>query len=259
MRFRLLIIFTVWSIHPSLGQDIEKILVVWQEGDEPPTKPRPPKYTMAFEINSDGNFVATDMRKDNRRRKLRENMTIEGPRVNKVEHWEDTKEANFTLQDLGIERGSLGLDTQKSNYQLNFPIPHEIILNVDSFTFCQKYKMTKSVSTGGPEIIVTTVRKSTPTTQVVSHSYHIGRSELNLKEYILCYTILSERIPDEFPHFDFFSKEKLAEVVFYYQKTVECEGYYYQEYADKNQLTDKERRMKEGWDFVRYMEQRVRQ
>lgn len=69
---------------------------------------------------------------------------------------------------------------------------------------------------------------------------------------------MNDRIPAELLHFNFFSKEKLAEIVVHYRKTVECEGYYYQEYADKNQLTGKERRMKVGWNFVEYMRHRAK-
>jgi hypothetical protein len=77
----------------------------------------------------------------------------------------------------------------------------------------------------------------------------------NLKKYIFSYAILNGRIPDEFPHFNFFSAQNLADIVIYYQKTVECEGYYYMEYADKNRLTGEERRMMTGWNFVEYMRQ----
>ena len=113
------------------------------------------------------------------------------------------------------------------------------------------------MSTGGEMISVMMLAKSRPTAQFTFHPNDIGTCEFNLKEYIFCYTILNDRIPAEFRHFDFFSREKLAEIVVYYQATVECEGYYYQEYADKNQLTGNERRIKLGWDFVEYVRERT--
>lgn len=116
--------------------------------------------------------------------------------------------------------------------------------------------MTKSLSTGGEAISIRMLAKALPTAQFTFHANDIGAGEFKLKEYIFCYTILNDRVPDEFPNFNFFSKEKLAEIVVYYQKTVECEGYYYQEFADRNQLTGKERRMKAGWNFPEYMKQR---
>ena len=257
MKYGLLTILILWTINPCLAQGIEKIVIVSQKADEPPTKPGPAEYRIEYKINSDGDFIATDVKKDSKKRRLSEIKKIEGQRIKKIQHWENSKKVNFTILDLSIDRETLEFEAQKSNYRLNFPIPGEFVLNVDSFKFCQNYIMTKSTSTGGERISVTMRSKSTPTAQFFFYANDIGRGEFKLKEYIFGYAILNDRIPDEFPHFNFFSKEKLAEIVVYYQKTVECEGYYYQEYADKNQLTGKERRMKEGWDFVEYMRERT--
>lgn len=258
MRFALLTIFTLWSINPSLGQGIEKILLVSQAGDEPPTKPGPSKYTLAFEINSDEDFIATQLKRDNKRRKLSEVAKIEKERIDRIDEWDNVKKVCFTMVDLGLDRKTIELAAEKRNHKLNFELPGEIVLDVDSFQFCQDYKMMKSVPTGGEMISVTLLGESRPTAQFTFESNDIGAGEFKLKEYIFCYTILNDRVPDEFPNFSFFSKEKLADIVVYYQKTVECEGYYYQEYADKNQLAGKERRMKAGWDFVEYMRERAK-
>lgn len=237
MRFALLTRITLWLISPSLGQGIEKILLVSQDSDEPPTKPGPAKYDMAFEINSDGDFIATQIKKDNKRRKLSQVAKIEKERISKIGEWDNVKKVNFTMLDLGIDRKAIELAEEKGNHKLNFKLPDEIVLDVDSFRFCQNYKMTRSVSTGGEAISVMMLAKSQPTVQFTFNSNDIGTGEFKLKDYIFYYSILNDRIPDEFPHFSFFSKERLAEIVVYYQKTVECEGYYYQEYADKNRLT----------------------
>jgi hypothetical protein len=259
VKYGLLTILVLWTINLSLGQAVEKILLVSQERDEPPTKPAPAKYTLAFEINPDGDFIATQVKRDNKRRKLSEVATIEKERMDKIDGWNNVNKSNFTILDLGIDRKTIELTADDSGYKLNFELPDQIVLDVDSFHFCQNYKTTKSISTGGERISVTMLAKSQPPALFTFNSNDIGTGEFKLKEYIFCYSILNERIPDQFQHFNFFSKGKLSEIVVYYQKTVECEGFYYEEYADKNQLTDKERRMKEGWDFVRYMKQRVRQ
>jgi hypothetical protein len=248
--------FALWTINPSLGQAVEKILLVSQEADEPPAKPEPVKYSIAYEIRSDEDLVATHIKKDNEQSKLSGVAKIEKQRIDEISEWNNIKKANFTIFDLGIDRQKIELAAENSNHELNFALPDEIVLDVDSFHFCQNYKMTKNMSTGGERISVTMLAKSQPTAQFTFHSNDLGRGEFELKDYIFCYAVLNGAIPDEFPHFNFFSKEKLADVVVYYQKTVECEGYYYQEYADKNQLTGKERRMKVGWNFVEYMKQR---
>src|SRR5690606_12150899 len=109
MRYGLFIVFTIWSIHPSFGQDIEEILLVSQDSDEPPTKPGPAKYDMAFEINSDGDFIATQIKKDNKRRKLSQVAKIEKERISKIGEWDNVKKVNFTMLDLGIDRKAIEL------------------------------------------------------------------------------------------------------------------------------------------------------
>jgi hypothetical protein len=256
MKLALLTILPLCAINPCRGQNIGKIVVVSEMSDEPPTKQGQPKHTIEYELNTNGDFVATNVKKDNIRGGLSDIKTIEAKRINKIRHWEDIKKAKFTVLDLGIDRNTIELASENSNHRLNFGLPDEIVLDVDSLHFCQNYKMTKSMSTGGERISVTMLAKSRPTAQFTFHSNDIGTGEFKLKEYIFCYAILNDRIPDEFPHFNFFSKERLAEVVVYYQKTLECEGYYFQEYADRNHLSGKERRMKVGWNFVGYMRER---
>jgi hypothetical protein len=224
MRYRLLTMFILWSINPSIGQDTEKIILVSQEADEPPAKPGPAGYSITFEIKSDEDFVATHINRDNKRRKLSEVAKIEKRRIDQVSEWDAAEKVDFTLLDLGIDRKMIALAAEHSDHKLTFALPDEIVLDVDSFQFCQNYKMTKSLSTEGEAISIRMLAKARPTAQFTCHANDIETGEFKLKEYILFYSILNERIRDEFPHFNFFSKERLAEVVVYYQKTVECEG-----------------------------------
>jgi hypothetical protein len=86
---------------------------------------------------------------------------------------------------------------------------------------------------------------------------NIKDEHFNLQDYILSYVLLADKIPDEIPSYGFFSRSKFMDIIMYYQKTVECEGFYYKEFTDKNpQFTAKDRRMMTGWDFVKYLKQR---
>lgn len=212
MRYGLLTMLVFWTIYPSLGQDIEKIFLVSREADEPPTKPGPAEYIMTFEINSDEDFMATTIPRDNKRRKLSQVAKIEKQRVDKVRDWEAVNKVDFTTLDLGIDRRAIELAAENSIHKLDFEPPDEIVLDVDSFQFCQNYGVTTSVATGGEMISVTLLGKSRPTAPFAFHSNDIGTGEFKLKEYIFCYTMLNDRIPDEFPHFSLFSKEKLADI-----------------------------------------------
>ena len=117
--------------------------------------------------------------------------------------------------------------------------------------------MTKSISTGGETLTVTLINKKGLKEEFIFDSDDIGKGRFKLEDYIFCYTLLLDKIPNEVPHYNFFSKDKLMDIVLYYQATVECEGYYYKEYTDKNpNMTSKDKRMRIGWNFVEYMGQR---
>jgi hypothetical protein len=128
------------------------------------------EYRIEYKINSDGDFIVAHLEKDNKRRKLREIEEIEKERIDNIRGWETLKKLKFTLLDLSIDQRTIELAAQNSNYKLNFALPDEIVLDVDSFDFCQNYKMTKSISTGGEKITVTMLSKSLPTAEFIFDS-----------------------------------------------------------------------------------------
>jgi len=138
----------------------------------------------------------------------------------------------FNQSDLGLDIKIL--KTAASSYKLNFDLPTDLIVSVDSFQFCQNYKMTKGISTGGERLTVTITYTDRQEREFIFNSNDIGEWNFNLRDYILCYTLLAEKLPNEVPGCSFFSKNKFIEIVLFYQRTVECEGYYYKEFTDKN-------------------------
>jgi hypothetical protein len=257
MKNRLLIILTLLTIIPSVGQDIEKIVFTSQQADEPPTKQGRSKYTIEFKRQTNGELVSSDFNKNKKRKKLKDKITIDKGQVEKVIKWRALSKKRFTQSDLGLDMGTL--KTRRNDYVLNFEIPTDLTVNVDSFQFCQTYKMTKSISTGGETLTVTLINKKGLKEEFIFDSDDIGKGSFKLEDYIFCYTLLLDKIPNEVPHYNFFSKDKLMDIVLYYQATVECEGYYYKEYTDKNpKMTSKDKRMRTGWNFVEYMGQRIK-
>lgn len=149
------------------------------------------------------------------------------------------------------------MKNQTSNYELNFEIPTNLIVKIDSFQFCQPYKLTKTISTGGETLNVTFIFKTGAKQEFAFDSNDIGQGKFNLQHYILCDYLLTDKLPNDITGYWFFTKSKLADIVLYYQKTVECEGFYYKEFTDKNpDMAPRDKRMKTGWNFVQYMEQR---
>jgi hypothetical protein len=247
---------TLLTIIPSVGQEIERIIFTSQQGDEPPTKQGRPKYTIEFKRQVIGDLVSSEFYENKKRKKLRTEATIGRERTEKVIKWQTTDKRHFTQSEIEIDVKTLKTGT--NNYKLNFDIPTEFIVKVDSFQFCQNYKMTKTISTGGETITVTWINDLGQKSEFIFDSNDIGVGKFNINDYLLCYILLKDKVPDEIPYRDFFSKDKLRDILLYYQQTVECEGYYYKEYTDNNpNLTPQEKRTKKGWDYVEYMRQRT--
>ncbi len=248
------IILTVLTF-PSVGQEIEKVIFTSQQVDEPSTKQGRSKFIIEFIRQTNGQLTAFDIQENKKTKKLRNNVTIEQERVDKIAEWERQNKRTFTQRDLGLDITTL--KTQTNNHKLNFDLPTDLTVNVDSFQFCQNYKMTKTMSTGGETLSVTLIYKDERKQEIIFDSNDIGEGSFNLKDYVLCYTLLVDKVPNEVPSYGFFSKTKFTDIVLHYQKIVECEGYYYKEFTDKNPtMTSKDRRMMVGWNFVEYMRQR---
>ena len=144
----------------------------------------------------------------------------------------------------------------QDDYGRVFDVPSPIIVRVDSFKFCENYKMTKRISTGGTTVTVTVIN-SNNTVHYFQFDSSKDRGEFDLRAYLYCYLLLKNRIPPQLLSAGFFSEVALADIVMYYLKAVECEGYYYREYTqEKADMTAQERRMMKGWDFRQYMEKR---
>ena len=89
-----------------------------------------------------------------------------------------------------------------------------------------------------------------------THDFDMGR--INLRDYLTCFQILNDKLPDDFEYFNLFTKERFKYKIRHTLKTVECEEFYYQEFKDRYpNRTNAENRMHVGWDFVVYMRQRA--
>jgi hypothetical protein len=55
----------------------------------------------------------------------------------------------------------------------------------------------------------------------------------------------------------FFTKDNFEKITLDYFNTIECEGFYYNEFKINNpKRTPAENRMRNGWDFLEYMKMR---
>jgi hypothetical protein len=187
---------------------------------------------------------------------LEHSATIDNSRIETVSKWIATNRKRFFLSDFDLTRDTLTAGNQKNSDNLTFDIPQEFIVNTDSFRFCQDYIMTKSVSSGGFTIKVKLVNDNGTENVFAFDSDDIDQNKFDLQGYLFSYILFHDLLPNDFPHYDFFTKRNLIQTLLHYQKTVECEGFYYRQFVKKNpNIQAKDRRMMTGWNFVEYMKQ----
>jgi hypothetical protein len=241
----------------SFSQRIDRVVLTSNMADEPPTSQGPDVYLLEFKRDGSGSFIITDHQINNVRTNLKQSVLIPGSEVDTVTKWLAIGKKFFKLNDFELTNDMLISGATASQYQFTFGIPSDFVVSIDSFLLCQKYRVKKTVSTGGFSINVKLVANSGTETFFRFDSNDIGESKFDLNGYLLSYRILNKRIPDEFPHHDFFSPENLVQILLHYQKTVECEGYYYQEFTKRHpNRSSLENRMMTGWNFGDYMKGR---
>jgi hypothetical protein len=257
MKYGLLIISTLLTIVPSVGQDINKITFSSEGFDEPPTKQGKPLLTVEYLKDDSGNYTATHYYENKRKRKLERPITIEKQRIEVIVDWRTNNLKTLKISDLGLTDELIRERAKNKDFKTTFGLPDNLLLQTDSFSLCQRWKMTKSHSTGGHRLSVTIEFVSGETDQFEFGSNDLGMGLFNLRGYFYSYKLLTDRIPNQVHQYGFFTQDTLTDIVLTYFKTVECEGYYYNEFTDNNpKRTPQENRMMTGWDFVEYMKQR---
>lgn len=257
MKLVLIIIISIFSAYPILAQQTREVSIEYQEANEPPRTPAPPKYLIEFHQDKKGNLLAKNYFKNKKKIKFNSPQTIDNQTINTINQWLFNNKNTFTLNDLGVDYSSLISAKNTSKYQLNFDIPENFVLKIDSFNFCQQHRMERSISFGGYFLKIAWKDNSGKETTYLFDSNDIGEAKFNLQAYLFCYQLLKGIDLPEFAKNNIFTPQNLLQILLFYQQTVECEGFYYQEFNKKNpQRTPQERRMMKDWNFIEYMQKR---
>lgn len=244
----------------TLGQEIEKITFTSRQHDEPPTKQGRPEFKIEYIKNSSGNFIANQYLKDKKKLKLESPITIEKQRINAIELWILNDITEFKLLEFGISKDQLEKIANENDYKLNFRIPDNPTIQIDTFNVCQNWRMFKTISMGGHEQSITISHGNGLKINFKFDSSDFGIGKFDMKGFIISYYLLVERIPSQIPQDDFFTKGNFEKITLGYFKTIECEGFYYNEFKNNNpERTPAENRMRKGWDFLKYMKMRVKE
>lgn len=182
---------------------------------------------------------------------------IEKERIKIIKEWRTNNLKQFKPSDFGLNDELIRNRAKDKDFKTTFELPDNLQLQTDSFSLCQRWKMTKSHSTGGHQLELTINFTNGETDKFEFGSNDLGMGQFNLRGYLYSYILLSDRIPNQVHQYGFFTQDSLTDLILTYFKTVECEGYYYNEFTDKNpKRTPQENRMMTGWNFVEYMKQR---
>lgn len=254
MVYRLLtIVALLWSI-PSSGQEIHSIIVY---ADNASGTKAETIGEIEFTKGKEGNFNANKYRIGNKQKRTKQKLTLSRESVEKMNRWK--KRTGFTLTDLATEF-SMELDSliPPPGY-LDFEISTDKTIKIDSFSFCQAYNHPRSLDDAPRYRMTVTLIDAADSRQSYEFdTYDNEIRKIDLRDYLICFQILNDKLPRDFNYFNFFTKERFAYRVWYVLKTIECEEYFYFEFKKRNSnRTDIENRLRIGWNFVEYMRQRA--
>lgn len=237
----------------STGQEIETIVVYADNASGVNAKVI---GRIEFRKDKTGNFVARNFRINNKQRRTNPKLIIDSKNVTKMYEWKTKNE--FTLTELAAGY-SMTIDslTPQKGYT-SFEIGSDKAIKIDSFMFCQTYSRTGRIDDIPRYRMTVTLLGAGDYKEIYEFdSNDIEMRRINLRDYLMCFQILNDKLPGDFKYFNLFTKERFARKIWYALKTVECEEFYYQEFINRYQgRTNSENRMRVGWDFVKYMGER---
>jgi len=225
--------------------------------DEPPTKYGPSTFEITFSADGQNDYVAdsyTSQYKRKKRVKFAHPVVIHADDIKKFNSWRPASKSEFLLSELNVDIH----DVQSAGVscQPEFGITDRAI-RIDSFNICKDYQLKRSLSTGGHSIKVYLISQNDSLKFLDYAADDFNGQKFDLQSYLMLQPILRSKIPKEFMVKDFFDNKSLLEVLSYYYKVIECEGYYYTEFkAQHPNRTEEENRMMIGWDFSGYLENR---
>lgn len=237
----------------STGQGIETIVVYADNASGVNAKVL---GKIEFRKDKAGNFVARNYRINNKQRRANPKLIIDSKSVTKMYEWK--RRNGFTLAELATGY-SMTIDSlAPPRGYTNFEIRRDKAIQIDSFMFCQTYDQTGRID-DIPRYRMTVALLGAGDDKEM-YEFDTDDTEMrriNLRDYLMCFQILNDKLPGDFKYFNMFTKERFTRKIWYALRTVECEEFYYQEFMEKYPgRTNGENRMRVGWDFVKYMGER---
>jgi hypothetical protein len=234
---------------PSFSQELNEIKIKMEWAHSPSS------YEIIYEKDRKNNLSSKRILINGLKKKLPHRFIIENHLIKKFHDWKDSDKYNFSLSDINLSY--IEIISNNFNYNLVNKLDENLIINIDTFNFCQNNILGKSMISVGYyyQILFSYNKGEIVEYKFSSNDFH--QNTFNLRNYIYLSSLLRNNLPSELPNSDFFSSNSLIQTIYLYLKTIECEDYYYKKYMEENpDLSTKERRMRIGWDFKLYLKEK---
>lgn len=140
---------------------------------------------------------------------------------------------------------------------MNFLTQGNILVQTDSFAFCQSNRILQRTMIGGFLSTIAMELNGNLKDSFKFESGDIGENTFDLLNYLYAYKLLKDKLPDKFPKARLFTEDSFKNNIAYYLQTIECEDYYYKEFVKLHpERTAKQNRMWDGWDYKQFLKYR---
>ena len=245
------------------GQGVKEIIVESQRLNEPPTIPPPALYQIKFERTKKGDFKASAVQElldKSSEKTLKDDIVLSKEKVNQTNSWLSNNKSSFSFTDLNTDLQQINNAIVTHQLTLAEKIDEDFMVKVDSFNFCNSFDNRRTMVIGGAKLNVTLKLENGDNETFSFEAGDFGTEKFNLRDYLIFYPLLKDKIPIHNEASDFFNETQLLRVLLHYLDTIECEGFYYNEFISiYPERTPKENRMRVGWNFEEYMRNRKKQ
>ena len=203
---------------------------------------------MDFKKKENGAFVASEVEEHSKRIKrikINKEIVFAAEHVDRIASWIYNDKSVFQLKEINPNPLTLPVN-----------IKQDLVIKADSFKLCNSFNNLKSISTGGTKLEVLIRFEDGTEKNIAFESGDFRTNGFDLQGFLILFPLLEDKLPEGLNP-DFFNEHQLVKVLEHYLKAIKCEGFYYKEFiSSQPDRTPKENRMKVGWDFEKYMEER---
>lgn len=217
------------------GQTFNKIEILAQEHDEPPTGKERPEHQLTFTLNGGG-------------------LTLSKYQISNSSVSSNATTISENLVDSLTEL----LNNPRTTFEIRREVAggqlRPIEIDLDSMNFCNEntYLETTTVSTGGFSIKIMVKNENS---ELLNFEFDSSKpDDFDYQNYLTLYPVFKNKLPKGCPGSNIFDDLFLMQKVSEYLEAITCEGYYYREFVNEHpERTPQQNRTREGWNFNEYL------